>query len=73
MILIAAAPGEILPQFPAPTHVFTNKGGLASRNMTVDNEKVCSYIFIFFIFMFYIYVYKCKTVYSLCYVNSVVS
>lgn len=50
MILIAAAPGEILPQFPAPTHVFK---GLLSRNIKVDNQNVC------FLFLSILFLYLC--------------
>ncbi|XP_071643809.1 DNA methyltransferase 1a [Temnothorax longispinosus] len=37
MILIAAAPGEILPRYPEPTHVFNKQ--CCSSNVLVDNKK----------------------------------
>jgi len=36
-ILIAAAPGEILPSYPEPQHVFAAKG--LSLSVTIDNKK----------------------------------
>lgn len=37
MILIAAAPGEILPKFPEPTHVFSKR--CCSLTIMIDNKK----------------------------------
>ena len=54
MILLAAAPGEILPKFPIPTHVFSKR--CCSLAVIVDSKRVCIYIFCF-IFMLYTYVH----------------
>nr|ASM42030.1 DNMT1 [Pogonomyrmex barbatus] len=37
MILIAAAPGEILPKYPEPTHVFNKR--CCSLTVMIDNKK----------------------------------
>ncbi|XP_011881443.1 PREDICTED: DNA (cytosine-5)-methyltransferase PliMCI-like [Vollenhovia emeryi] len=37
MILIAAAPGEILPTYPKPTHVFSKR--CCSSTVMIDNKK----------------------------------
>ena len=37
-IVLAAAPGEILPQFPEPTHCFSSRAG--SLSVVIDDRKV---------------------------------
>ena len=37
-IIIAAAPGEVLPQFPAPLHVFNPRA--CQLSIVVDDKKV---------------------------------
>lgn len=44
MIILAAAPGEILPKYPEPTHVFSKRA--CKLNVLVDNKKVFLYILI---------------------------
>lgn len=38
MILIAAAPGEILPKYPNPLHVFSKSA--CNLSVVIDNKKV---------------------------------
>jgi len=38
MIILAAAPGEILPKYPEPMHVFSKR--CCSLSVVVDNKKV---------------------------------
>lgn len=48
MILLAAAPGEILPNYPEPTNVFN----ISKYSCTfVDNKKVFFYIFLFIAYL----------------------
>ena len=36
--MIAAAPGEVLPLFPEPTHCFSSRAG--SLSVVIDDHKV---------------------------------
>lgn len=38
MILLAAAPGEILPRYPNPLYVFSKSA--CNLNVVIDNKKV---------------------------------
>lgn len=38
--MIAAAPGEVLPRYPEPQHVFSSKG--LSLSVMIDEKKVSS-------------------------------
>lgn len=38
LIILAAAPGEILPKYPEPTHVFSKRA--CQLSVIVDNKKV---------------------------------
>lgn len=74
MILIAAAPGEILPKYPEPTHVFSKR--CCSLTVMIDNKKVFFYIFIYFIFIMCVHarVRMCRYelyAYILCDIDSV--
>ncbi|XP_017882042.1 DNA (cytosine-5)-methyltransferase PliMCI-like [Ceratina calcarata] len=40
LIILAAAPGEVLPKYPEPTHVFNKRAGQLS--VMVDNKKYSS-------------------------------
>lgn len=47
MIILAAAPGQTLPKYPEPTHVFSKRA--CQLSVLVDNKKVnsiyrCNYI-----------------------------
>lgn len=44
-IIIAAAPGEILPQFPSPLHVFNPRA--CQLSVVVDDKKVSLIFYIF--------------------------
>ena len=52
-IILAAAPGEVLPRFPEPTHCFSSRAG--SLSVVIDDRKVhshthaCTLVFIFLI------------------------
>jgi hypothetical protein len=59
MILLAAAPGEILPKFPSPLHVFSNL--FCQLHVDIDDIKVILYIY-------YIYISFFLTKYNLKYV-----
>ena len=50
-IVLAAAPGEVLPLFPEPTHCFSSRAG--SLSVVIDDHKVCC-------------VHACACVYSVC-------
>lgn len=50
MIILAAAPGEILPKYPEPMHVFNKR--CCSVHVVVDNKRVFFYIYICFVFIF---------------------
>lgn len=38
LIILAAAPGEVLPKYPEPTHVFSKRA--CQLSVIVDNKKV---------------------------------
>lgn len=38
MIILAAAPGQMLPKYPEPTHVFSKRA--CQLSVLVDNKKV---------------------------------
>lgn len=47
MIILAAAPGEILPKYPEPMHVFNKR--CCSVNAIVDNKRVFLYISVLYL------------------------
>lgn len=49
MIILAAAPGETLPKYPEPMHVFNKR--VCAVHIVVDNKRV------FFIFISVLYLY----------------
>lgn len=44
MIILAAAPGQTLPNYPEPTHVFSKR--VCQLNVLVDNKKVNTHYYV---------------------------